>query len=319
MTSRSSRDARQKGVDSTSMGVPDYQTIMLPLLEQTADKQLHRVRELIPPLAAHFGLSTEDQALLLPSGTQPVFDNRAFWAVTYIRKAGLIESPKRGYIQITPAGEALLAKKPAKVNNALLMQYPGFQEFRKPKVLPATPLPTATTDEATPEETLETTWLLLRNGLGQDLLAKVKSCSPKFFERLVVDLLVKMGYGGSVSDAGTTIGQSGDGGIDGVIKEDKLGLDVVYIQAKRWEAQVGRPTVQAFAGSLEGVRARKGVMITTSAYSSDALAYVKNIEKRIVLVDGAQLVDLMMNHHVGVATAKNYSVQKIDLDYFEED
>jgi restriction system protein len=215
----------------------------------------------------------------------------------------------------------LLAKKPPKINNALLMQYPSFQEFRRPK--PAQPgLPTLSTgvlEEATPEETMEATSLLLRNSLGQDLLAKIKTCSPKFFERLVVELLVKMGYGGSIADAGTTIGQSGDGGLDGIIKEDKLGLDVVYIQAKRWEGNVGRPTVQAFAGSLEGAKARKGVMITTSAYSADALSYVKNIEKRIVLVDGAQLVDLMMAHHVAVDTSKTYLVQKMDLDYFEDE
>jgi restriction system protein len=302
------------------MGVPDYQSMMLPLLQLTTDKQLHRVRDHIPTLATQFGLTAEDQAQLLPSGT-PTFENRVFWAVTYLRKAGLIQSPSRGYIEITPAGVDLLAKKPPKISNALLMQYPSFQEFRKPKSVqfgqPA--LPTAVPDDATPEETMEATSLLLRNALGQDVLAKIKSCSPKFFEQLVVDLLVSMGYGGSVADAGKTLGQSGDGGLDGIIKEDRLGLDVVYVQAKRWEGQVGRPTVQAFAGSLEGAKARKGVMITTSAFSAEALNYVKNIEKRIVLIDGAQLVDLMMVHNVGVDTSKTYLVQKMDLDYFEED
>src|SRR5438876_11190767 len=181
------------------MGVPDYQSIMLPLLSQTSDKQLHRVRDLIAPLAAHFGLSAEERAQLLPSGTQPAFENRVFWAVTYLRKAGLIASPTRGFVQITKLGEALLAKKPPKINNSLLMQYPAFQEFRKPKAAPSGQMtvPTAVTDDGTPEETLEAMWLMLKNGLGQDLLAKIKSCSSKFFEQLVVDLLVSMGYGGS--------------------------------------------------------------------------------------------------------------------------
>jgi restriction system protein len=173
--------------------------------------------------------------------------------------------------------------------------------------------------DRTPEEELEATWLTIRDALGQDLLAKIKACSPGFFERLVVDLLVKMGYGGSVADAGRSVGMTGDGGVDGIINEDKLGLDVVYIQAKRWEAPVGRPVVQAFAGSLEGFKARKGVLITSSAFSADARTYVNQIEKRIVLIDGIRLVRLMMEHGVGVIRAKTFDVQRVDLDYFDEE
>ena len=305
------------------MPIPDYQSIMLPLLEGTADGKLRRVRDLIPDLAQSFHLTPADLETLLPSGTQRVFENRVFWSVTYVRKAGLVESPKRGHIQITNAGSDLLKEHPSKITNALLMRYPTFQAF-KTKVkssssVPAKQLTMPTTDESTPEELLETTWQSLRDSLGQDVLAKVKDSSPSFFERLVVDLLVQMGYGGSVVDAGKTVGASGDGGIDGIIKEDKLGLDMVYIQAKRWTGPVGSPTVQAFAGSLDGVKARKGILITTSWFSKDAIAYVAKIEKRIVLIDGEMLVGLMMDHHVGVATAKTYDVQKLDLDYFEED
>lgn len=301
------------------MGIPDFQSIMLPLLKRASDHQLHRVRDLIPELASEFSLTEEELDRRLPSGTQRVFDNRVFWSVTYLRKAGLLESPTRGHVKITASGDAQLAKGPKKIDIALLMQFPSFQEFRTPKPPTEPPKPVSVPTDQTPEEALEGTWAALRNSLADDLLAKVRSCSPAFFERLVLELLVKMGYGGSLPDAGLTLGGTGDSGVDGVIKEDKLGLDVVYIQAKRWEAPVGRPTVQAFAGSLEGARARKGVLITTSTFSQEAQVYVRQIEKRIVLIDGQTLVRYMMDHHLGVATAKTFEVQRIDLDYFDEE
>ncbi len=302
------------------VAIPDYQSIMLPLLTQTSDSASHRTRDLIPSLANHFSLTQAEQEQLLPSGAQGLFDNRVNWAATYLKKAGLLESPSRGHIRMTQQGMAVMAAHPTRIDNAFLSQFPSFLEFRMSAPAAATPKAAAAESESrTPEETLEGTWSALRNSLGQDLLAKIKAGTPQFFERLVVDLLVGMGYGGSVSDAGATLGGTGDGGLDGVIKEDKLGLDVVYIQAKRWEGSVGRPTVQAFAGSLDGARARKGVMITTSTFSSDAQAYARQIEKRIVLIDGATLVNLMMDHRVGVATARTYEVQKLDLDYFDED
>lgn len=300
------------------MPIPDYQTLMRPLLAATADGAPHRIRELTLQLADQLSLSEVERATLLPSGTQRVFDNRVAWAATYLRKANLLSTPQRGYVQMTAAGQRVLAENPDRVDVSVLSQFPVFLEFRrKTKTDGATLAPTPS-DGATPEETLETIWDTLRQNLGDEILTKVKASSPRFFERLVLDLLVSMGYGGSLADAATMLGSSSDAGVDGVIKEDKLGLDVVYVQAKRWDAPVGRPTVQAFAGSLEGQRARKGVMITTSTFSPDARAYVDRIEKRIVLIDGQTLVALMIQHGVGVTTARTYEVKKLDNDYFDE-
>jgi restriction system protein len=298
--------------------LPDYQSLMLPLLSEIADGQSHRTRDLIPVLAKRFDVAPAELAKLLPSGRQAVLDNRVHWAKTYLGKAGLLDAPQRGFIRITDEGTRLLATKPGLVNNTLLMKYPTFVEFRRgdgssrPSAAPI-----ALLSEGTPEETLEATWQTLRTALGHELLARIHELSPAFFERLVVDLLLKMGYGGGTG-SGTSIGASGDGGIDGVINEDKLGLDVIYLQAKRWDGAVGRPVVQAFAGSLDGVKARKGVLITTSTFSQEARAYAANIEKRIVLIDGMTLVQLMMDHRVGVASARTYDVQRMDLDYFED-
>jgi len=302
--------------------IPDYQTLMRPVLVAVADGSEHRARDLIPLLADEFKLSEQERKQLLPSGGQRVIDNRVYWAMTYLAKAGLLARPKRGYVQISDAGRKALQDHPTRIDNTILMTFPRFQEFRlqskgaQPVAAGPASLPV---DAATPEETIEGTWKALRETLGDELLAKVREASPKFFERLVLDLLVAMGYGGSFADAATMLGASGDQGVDGVIKEDKLGLDVLYVQAKRWEAQVGRPVVQAFAGSLEGQRARRGVMITTSTFSPDAKAYVEKIEKRIVLIDGERLVELMTEHNVGTTTARIYEVKRIDNDYFEED
>jgi restriction system protein len=301
--------------------VPDFQSIMQPMLRATGDRQVHRIRDLVDRLSSEFNLSDAERQQKLPSGAQAIFDNRVNWTATYLKKAGLLSAPARAHVQITDEGLKVLATNPERIDIKFLKRYPAFVGFHvgaEPvaKVLPSE-LPPAV-DGGTPEETLESIWSSLRSSLGGDLLAAVKSSSPEFFERLVVDLLVAMGYGGSIPDAGATLGKSGDGGLDGVIKEDKLGLDVVYVQAKRWDAQVGRPLVQAFAGSLEGARARKGVFISTSTFSGEAHAYVRQIEKRIVLIDGDQLVKLMMDHGVGVTTARTYSVLKIDQDYFDE-
>lgn len=306
------------------MSVPDFQSIMLPFLKALADGQQQRTRELMPKLASHFHLSDAELKQLLPSGTQRVFENRVFWVSSYLRHAALIESPQRGVVRITEIGREILANPPDRITVGYLMQLPSFQPFGSQPTTntgssSAQIPPAVQGSDKTPEEDLEAIWLTIRNALGQDLLGRIMACSPSFFERLVVDLLVKMGYGGSVVDAGQSVGMTGDGGIDGIIKEDKLGLDVVYIQAKRWEGQVGRPVVQAFAGSLDGFKARKGVLITTSGFSADARTYASQIEKRIVLIDGTTLVRLMMEHGVGVTTAKTYDVQKPDLDYFDED
>jgi restriction system protein len=300
------------------VAVPEFQAFFLPVLKAAADGQPHRVRDLIDPAAKELAVSDLDRQKLLPSGKQPVVDNRVFWTTKYLREAGLLSSPRRGEVHLTPLGAETLKKNLQRIDIDYLMQFSTFKEFRTAsKVVSTTTKSPDVTN--TPEELLESTWSGMRQSLGQDLLSRVKGSSPQFFEQLVIDLLVRMGYGGSIADAAKRVGTSGDEGVDGLINEDRLGLDVVYVQAKRWEATVGRPVVQAFAGSLEGHRARKGVVITTSDFSPDARAYVEKIEKRIVLIDGQTLVSLMMDFGVGVATARSYSVQRIDNDYFEGD
>jgi restriction system protein len=300
------------------MTVPDFQTLMLPLLQIAGDGQEHSLSEAIDALAELFALSEDDRQELLPSGRQAKLDNRAGWASTYLRKAELLTSTGRGLFLITDEGLRLLSNPPERITIRFLERYPSFVQFRD-----ASNRETETTvaiDEdtgQTPEEIFEAGYQQLRAQLLQELLEQVKSCTPRFFERLVVDLLLAMGYGGSRKDAGQAIGKSGDGGIDGIIKEDKLGLDAVYIQAKRWDENViGRPLIQAFAGSLEGARARKGVFITTSTFSRDAYDYVERIEKKIVLIDGSELANLMIDHNIGVNEVASYTIKKTDLNYF---
>jgi restriction system protein len=303
------------------MTIPDFQSIMLPVLKIAGDGQEHNQSEVKDVLALQFQLSDAERNEMLPSGRQARFSNRVAWSIVYLRKAGLIQNSKRGIFHITEDGLNLLKKDPSRINIKLLLQYPGIQEWHKPsrKNEDIDTAVAEATNQQTPEEVLEASYQELRRSLAQELLDKIIACSPKFFERLVVDLLVKMDYGGSRKDAGEVIGQSGDGGIDGIIKEDKLGLDSIYIQAKRWNGTVGRPVVQAFAGSLEGQRAKKGIMISTSQFSQDAKDYVTRIEKKIILIDGEQLAQYMIDNNVGVAEMVNYSVKRIDLDYFDEE
>lgn len=292
---------------------------MLPLLEVAADKQEHSLRETVDTLAAAFKLSQEELKEMLPSGQQEIFVNRVGWARTYLKKAGLLESTRRGHFQITPRGLDVLSSRPARIDVRYLDQFDEFQQFRSLKKSrsedsnnPEIAL------ETTPEEALETAYKSLRDSLASDLLQQLKTSSPALFEKIVVELLVKMGYGGSRQDAGKAIGRSGDEGIDGIIKEDRLGLDIIYIQAKRWESTVGRPEVQKFAGALQGQRARKGIMITTSCFSKEAQDYASRIESKIVLMDGEQLAQLMVDHGLGVSPVAIYEVKKIDSDYFTE-
>jgi restriction system protein len=307
------------------MAVPDYQSIMLPLLSfaQARNEEIS-TGEAVEALARQFKLSEDDMKQMLPSGIQPTFVNRVGWASTYMKKAGLLESTRRGYYRITGRGRELLRKNPKIINVKLLKQYPEFQEFQRLKGTRSGDkkgdVETAFDLEgATPSEALEKAYDNLRDELANELLDKLKKASPSFFERVVVELLVKMGYGGSRADAGKAIGRSGDGGIDGIIKEDRLGLDVVYLQAKRWDSNsVGRPDVMQFAGALQAQKANKGIFITTSRFTEDARSYVAQIGSKIVLVDGEQLTQLMIDHDVGVATVSQYPVKKIDLDYFDE-
>ena len=305
------------------MPIPDYQTIMYPLLKITEDKKIHTKAEAVDALAKRFSLSEESRRELLPSGRQEKFDNRVGWAATYLRKAKLLESVGRGQFRITDRGlKVLQTTLNGRIDTKLLNQFPEFLEFKNASREEGDAKEGAVDQidqTQTPEESLEEGYQSLRRGLGQELLERVEAASPKFFEKLVVNLLVTMGYGGSRKDAGQAVGQTGDGGIDGIIKEDRLGLDFVYIQAKRWEGPVGRPVVQGSAGSLEGRRAKRGVLITTSSFTKDAREYVNVIEKRIVLIDGENLAQLMIDYGVGANEVATYIVKKIDLDYFEED
>lgn len=297
------------------MAIPDFQQIMLPILKSVQDGQEHHIQEVTEQTARMFNLTEEELSHRLPSGYQTTFDNRVGWARTYLKKAGLLKSPSRGVLQITDRGREVLARNLKRIDMKFLEQFPEYLEFknyRKEKE------PAVVTAELTPEEVLETSYQDLRNKLAHDLLERVKSCSPEFFEKLVITLLVAMGYGGSRIEAGERVGRSGDGGIDGIIKEDKLGLDVVNIQAKRWQNSVGRPEIQAFVGSLAGHRAKKGVFITTSTFTDTAVDYVSRIEQKVVLIDGEQLAQLMIDHDVGVYEDSRYIVKKIDLDSFEE-
>jgi restriction system protein len=313
------------------MAVPPFQDFMLPFLQRIADGQEHKISELFDHLAQHFALSEDDLKELLPSGRETRFKNRVYWARVYLGQAKTLDATGRGRFKITDRGQQLLKAKPKRIDVKLLGQFPEFQEFKnkgsgsEEALSPATsvaPAPPAEPPLASlsPEEQLESSYQLLRQQLGQSLLASILKAPPAFFEQLVVDLLVAMGYGGSRVDAGQAVGQSGDGGIDGIIKEDRLGLDIVYIQAKRWESPVGSPEVRNFTGSLEGHGAQKGVLITTSKFTKDATEFAKRLQqKKLVLIDGQKLAELMMDFGVGVSTVASYTVQKIDPDYFGEE
>jgi len=304
------------------MPIPDYQTLMLPLLRFAADGNDHTTREAVEILATEFQLTSAERTELLASGQQAIFNNRVGWANSYLKKAGLLESPRRGALRITARGEAILGENPSRIDVRFLERFPEFIEFRdaprNSKGTDTTEAAIAATTEQTPEEALEIAHQSLRLSLAQDILSRILSCSPTFFERLVVELLVKMGYGGSRRDAEERIGQSGDGGIDGIIKEDRLGLDTIFIQAKRWQGSVGRPEIQKFVGALQGQRAKKGVFITTSSYTAEAIDYASRIDTKVVLIDGQLLANLMMDFDVGVSISASYIVKRIDSDYFEE-
>ena len=307
--------------------IPDFESIMLPLLKLAADKQEHHIREAIEKLASQFNISDDEKKELLPSGQLAVFDNRVGWARTYLKKAGLLETPRRGFLKITERGLKVIESSPSEINVSFLSQFPEFVEFRTIRYAKAEEgaNETGTTsthlldEKRTPEEYIGIGYNLLQKDLASDLLERIKQCSPDFFEKLVVELLVKMGYGGSIQDAGKAIGRSGDEGIDGIIKEDKLGLDIIYIQAKKWDSSVSRPEIQKFAGALQGQRARKGIFITTSSFSRDAIEYVSKIDNKIILIDGEQLSKLMIDHDVGVSKVSSFDIKKIDSDYFQEE
>ena len=302
------------------MSIPDYQSIMLPLLAVLGDNKEHRVSDTYDAIADHFGLSDAQRQQLLPSGKTRVISNRVQWARFYLVKAGLLHAPQRGIVQITKRGSALLQAAPERIDNSTLRQFPEFAEFLDAKVEPeSTADGIGVGDERTPDEVLQSAHESLRKTLAIEVLAEVKQASPAFFEKLVVELLGRMGYGGSVEGAGSVVGRSGDGGIDGIIKEDSLGLDVIYIQAKKWSGDVGRPEIQKFVGALQGRRARKGVFVTTSSFTANARDYADSVDTRVVLVDGCRLADLMVEHDLGVSCVDTYVRKRIDTDYFNEE
>lgn len=297
--------------------IPDYQTCMLPLLKYAADNVEHKFSDAVEYLSNEFALTKEEREELLPSKTQDVITNRIGWARTYLKKAGLLEDTRRGYFKITERGLSVLSENLEKLSTKYLQKFDEFIAFREKHIEKDISSEIELTTEATPEEMLETGFAKLSENLIDDLLAKIGESSPSFFEHLVVDLLVHMGYGGSFSEAAQVVGKSGDEGIDGIIKEDKLGLDTIYIQAKRWKGVVGRPEIQKFAGALLGQKASKGVFITTSSFTKEAEEYVSSVDRKVVLIDGTKLATLMIEHNVGISTVRTFEIKRIDSDYFE--
>lgn len=303
------------------MAVPGYQDFMYPFLKQLEDRKEYNLQDLYIILATHFKLTEEDVAEILPSGKQTLLVNRVGWARTYLKKAGLIKGVKRAVFQITDEGLKVLNDSSInRIDRKFLTRYPSFNEFinkgsdNSPDTIPEN------IEDKTPLELIGENYTILKNELQDLLLEKILSCSPSFFERLIVDLMVAMGYGGSVKDAGRAIGKTNDEGIDGIIKEDVLGLDMIYLQAKRWkkDATVSRPDIQTFVGSLVGKQASKGIFITTAKFSQGAIQYANSIDKRVILIDGELLTDLMFKYNVGVSNEEVFVTKKVDLDFFEE-
>jgi len=304
--------------------IPDYQTLMLPLLKLTSDKQIHSIKDVIERLAKEFKLSEDDLNEWLPSKSQKTFYNRVYWTKAHLKMAGVIENLGKGQFKITNRGEQILKTNPSFINVKFLTEtFEDYKNlihgFRKKGITKSDNQDVNDDLIQTPEEELELGYQKLRIALEQELLSKLKTVHPSFFEKIVVELLVKMGYGGSLQDAGKAIGRSGDEGIDGIIKEDKLGLDVIYIQAKRWEGTVGRPELHKFVGALAGQGAKKGIFITTSNFTKEAELYTPKNETKIVLIDGEKLSQYMIDYNLGVSVQNIYEIKKIDSDYFDEE
>lgn len=298
------------------MAIPDYQSLMLPLLKLASDSKEYSVYEAVEILSKKFKLTEKEEKEMLPSGQQTIIFNRIAWAKTYLKKAGLMEIPQRGKFKITQRGLDVLASNPTSIDNKLLSKFDEFVEFKtKKKKRPGYSNKTLSENE-TPEEAFELAYENLKSELISEILQNLKNCPPQYFEKIVVEVLVKMGYGGSIKDAGKAVGRSGDEGIDGIIKEDRLGLDIIYVQAKRWENVVGRPEIQKFAGALQGQRAKKGIFITTSTFTKDAIEFVSKIDSKIILIDGNNFAEYMIDFNVGVSVISTFEIKKIDIDYF---
>jgi restriction system protein len=306
--------------------IPDFQTITLPVLEIMSNEEEHLLQNLVTQISDKYNLTKKEREELVPSGAMSKIKNRTSWVLTHLKKSGLIYPIRRGVFKITEDGLNILKSKPERIDLKFLNKIPAYKNWKDTyKDYQKDTFSSDRKDDdyeivtdKTPDELLEYSHSQLREELAIELIEKIKECSPNFFEHLVVDLLIKMGYGGSKKEAGRVIGKSGDGGIDGIINEDKLGLDSIYIQAKRWDNVVGRPQIQGFVGALAGQGAKKGIFITTSSFTKEAIEYLPKNDIKIVLIDGIKLAQLMIEHNVGVAIKINYEVKKVDSDYFEE-
>jgi restriction system protein len=299
------------------MGVPTFQELFLPLLNIIRDGNEHTIKNVREDLALAFDLSDEDRNQELLYGRKK-FDNRVGWARTYLVKAGCIESTGWSRFKITQRGLEVLNEGHESIDIKYLERFPEFQKFQEKNKQRKEKKQKVVESEQTPFEIFEGSYQEMHDALIEELLSQVKASSASFFEQLVLDVLVSMGYGGSRKDAAQAVGKSGDEGIDGIIKEDKLGLDIIYVQAKKWDYSVGRKEIQSFSGSLDGQRAKKGIFITTSQFSKQAWDFVSKIEKKIVLIDGVKLAEYMIENDVGVTTIQNYQIKRLDMDYFEQ-
>jgi restriction system protein len=310
------------------MTIPSHEDAMLPVLQALGNGAAQHRRSIAELMADHFDLSADERTKLLPSGKAPVIRSRTGWALAYMKQAGLVSAPRRGWYQITPLGQQVLAESPARIDNDFLLRFEGFQDWKARSRSGTAEVGAADVPEESiegqpaqaipPDEALDSAYTRLRTAIEAELIDTVSKVTPAFFEQLVIDLLVRMGYGGNRAEAARAIGRSGDGGIDGVIDEDRLGLDSIYVQAKRWEASIGRPEIQKFAGALQGQRATKGIFLTTSTFTREAEEYAQRIGTRIVLIDGRRLAALMFEHDVGVSSKRTYTVKDVDGDYFED-
>ncbi|MFT4204496.1 MAG: restriction endonuclease [Chitinophagaceae bacterium] len=305
------------------MSIPDFQSFFYPILKFSSDKQEHSLDEVRDFLTQYFSLTDEDKAERVPSGTQTKFDNRIYWTKSYFSKARLIENTKRSHFKITERGLKFLQNFSSEISINDLKTINEFRSFNE-GIHSTSEIQiienNKTIETKTPLEKLEESYQYIKRELGLELLEKIRSNTWQFFEDLVIDLMVKMGYGGSRNKAGESIKRTNDEGIDGIINEDKLGLDIIYLQAKMWktETNIGRPEIQKFVGALHGKRAKKGVFITTSSFSKGAVDYVKSIDPKVILIDGETLTNLMIEYNVGTTPIETYQIKKIDLDYFEK-
>ena len=305
------------------MAIPNQLDITLPLLKFLSDGQVHTLNDCVEAMSQHFALTEDEKNEMLPTGRAERFKNRVQWARAVLKSADLLAAPQRGRMQLTDSGRAVLSQSPTVLDRKFLLQFEGYRKLigvdgKENAETDPQELPEQTPETTSPYETMSAAYQAIQKNLVEEILDTVKGCSPDFFEKLVVELLVKMGYGGSLEEAGQVVGRSGDGGIDGVISEDRLGLDVLYVQAKRWESSVSSPTIQQFVGALQGKKAQRGVVITTSDFSNPAREYAESVLTKVILIDGEQLARYMIEYAIGVETETVYELKRVNSSYFDD-